>query len=286
MLTRIIADKRRELAERKKNRESPPVGQLLTEEAPSFRGAISRDDCNVIAEIKYQSPSHGPFLCQDPPEEIAESYVRAGAAAISVLTDAKHFHGSLEHLRRVRARLDEIPGAHTAEGAGLTEEAFSQTPLLRKDFILDPVQVDEARSFGASAFLLIAACLSADELSSLRGHGEELGMDALVEVHDLFELDAAIESGASIIGVNNRNLRSFEVDLRTSFDMARRMEGESGYLLVAESGISEPSQLGELRDAGFCAFLLGTILMNSASPGRRLSELLRAAAKRGDAVGS
>lgn len=284
MLSKIIEDKRTEIAARKGNRETPPFSELVTEEAPSFRAAISRDKCNVIAEIKYQSPSHGPFLCQDSPEDIAAGYVRAGAAAISVLTDEKHFHGSLDHLRRVRAALDGLEEAHAAEAESQREVRASRTPLLRKDFILDPVQVNDARRFGASAFLLIAACLSVDELRSLRSHGEELGMESLVEVHDAFELEAAIDSGASMIGVNNRNLRTFEVDLQTSFDLARRMEGETGHLLVAESGISEPSQLRELRDAGFSAFLIGTILMNSISPERRLSELLQAAARSAGSV--
>jgi len=227
---------------------------------PGFSAALPATKTNIIAEIKYRSPSHGPFRCRKPPDEIADSYVENGAAALSVLTDQTFFSGSLDHLARVRKRLIE-------------QERSAKIPILRKDFILDRRQVVEACRFGASAYLLIAACLDVVQLRELIQCGEEQGIEPLVEVHDAWELERAIDSGAGIIGVNNRNLKTFEVDIRTSFELARMLEGES-YLLVAESGISEPQQVRELQDAGFSAFLIGTAFMNSKNPGEELASLL------------
>ena len=216
---------------------------------------------SIIAEIKYKSPSHGFFACQRTPEEISGSYSRAGAAALSVLTDQVFFAGSLEYLARVRKHLDQ----------GV---AGRPVPLLRKDFILDRYQILEAGNAGASALLLIAAVLPGPRLKELLEATGENGMEALVEVHDPRELEAALESGAGIIGVNNRNLKNFKVDIRTSFDIARRLEGVEGLLLVSESGISEPLQIQELAAAGFEGFLIGSAFMDSEDPGEALAGLL------------
>lgn len=260
MLERIIEKKKQELAAAAGRTVQESIWEQLDQEVPSFSEALRKPSINIIAEIKYSSPSHGPFTCQDPPEKIAESYAEAGAAALSVLTDQTFFSGNAEFLTRARKTLS-------------SDERFRSLPLLRKDFIIDRNQIVEARQIGASACLLIAACLSQMELQGLIEAGVEQGLDSLVEVHDPYELEKSLEAGAAIIGVNNRNLKTFEVDLRTSFDLARRLEGEDR-LIVAESGISEPQQIVELKDAGFSAFLIGTTFMDSRNPGLKLRELL------------
>ena len=262
MLDRILARKRQDLEEAK---ERVPLAGLLeagsVRPVPSFEAALTRPQINVIAEIKYHSPSRGAFTCRLPPREIARLYLDNGAAAISVLTEKHFFHGDLEFIRTVR-------------------EQETGLPLLRKDFIFDAYQLAEARAQGASACLLIAACLPAERLKELIRHGQDFRLDALVEVHDAFELETAVESGARIIGVNNRDLRTFNVDLNTSFKLARLLEGESGFALVSESGIREHVQLLELRDAGFHAFLVGSLLMDSDDPGAGLRDLLQTGAVR------
>lgn len=250
MLTRIVRDKKREIAGTKLQR---PFSELLhklqdLEPAPSFSKAITGSNINIIAEIKYRSPSHGFFTCHLPPQEIAQIYAENGAAAISILTEKNYFGGNLDFL-------------HTCGG---------RLPLLRKDFIFDNYQILESRVHGASAYLLIAAIVSRAELADLILYGNDVGLDPLVEVHNPFELEAAIESGAKIIGVNNRNLNTFEVNIKTSFEIARRLEGETGFVLVSESGIDEFAQIRELKDAGFSAFLIGSSLMEAENPGETL----------------
>jgi indole-3-glycerol phosphate synthase len=279
LLERILGTKRLEIARRSAER---PVAALL-ETAPEVRlprlsDALAGDSLHVIAEVKYQSPSHGLFACQDTPARVSRSYAQGGAAALSILTDETYFKGKLEFLDEVR----DIMGRDWAfsDEDRDSEEAHHEPwrrrrlPLLRKDFIVDRYQVVEARAHGASAFLLIVACLSAGRLADLREYGAELGLEALVEVHDLFELDSALDSGARVIGVNNRNLRDFSVNIETAFQIARRLEGESSLTLVAESGLSTRSQLVELKDAGFSGFLIGTAFMETSSPGHALAELL------------
>lgn len=280
LLERILETKRREIAERTAER---PLADLL-EAAPEARlprlsDALVGDSLHVIAELKYQSPSHGPFACRDAPARVARSYARGGAAALSILTDETYFKGKLQFLDEVR----EVMGRDWAlsdeerESAEARMEPWRRKPLplLRKDFVLDRYQVAEARAHAASAFLLIVACLSRGRLVDLREYGAELGLEALVEVHDLFELESALESGARIIGVNNRDLRDFSVNIDTSFEIARRLEGERSLSLVAESGLSTRSQLVELKDAGFSGFLIGTAFMETQSPGGALADLLR-----------
>ncbi len=257
MLDQIVASKRRELA---LTMSQTPLAALHRglpgDPPPRFSERLEQPGIRIIAEIKYRSPSRGEFACKLPPEEVARSYAQAGAAALSVLTDEPYFGGSLANLKAAREALPEIP-------------------LLRKDFILDRYQIAEARLHGASAYLLIVACLADGELKSLLGRGAEYQLEALVEVHDAFELETAIESGARLIGVNNRNLKTFDVNLRVSFDLARCLEGESGFVLVSESGIRSRSQILELRDAGFKGFLIGSSLMDSDDPGEALEKLLK-----------
>ncbi len=255
ILDEIVAAKKEELIE---TMRACPLEELLariSEETPvSFTSALDREGINIIAEIKYRSPSQGAFRCQLPPEQVARLYSENGAAAVSVLTERNHFEGDLGFL-------DEI------------NQGLPALPLLRKDFIVDRYQVAETRRSPASAYLLIVSCLSQGELEDLIDYGRELNLEALVEVHDPYELEIAVEQGARTIGVNNRNLKTFDVSIETSFDIARRMEGEEGYLLVSESGIEGHSQILELGDAGFSAYLIGSSLMNSENPGERLHEL-------------
>ena len=255
VLEQIVASTKQELIQTK---ESVPLEKLLgripKEPPASLTSALAPPGVNIIAEIKYKSPSHGAFACQLPCRDLAGIYSENGAVALSVLTEKHYFSGDLSFLQEIA---EEQPGL----------------ALLRKDFIVDPYQVVEARSSGACAYLLIVACLSELKLQSLIHYGQEFQLDALVEVHDPFELEKAINAGAGIIGVNNRNLRTFEVDLDTSFDIARRMEGEKGYTLISESGIEEHSQIVELQDAGFQAFLVGSIFMDDSDPGRKLRQL-------------
>lgn len=256
LLDRIVEAKRQQLTELRLRKPLEDLAAEIPEAPPpSFQESLRADGVNIIAEIKYSSPSHGPFLIQEPPEDVASAYRDHGAAAVSVLTDEPYFQGKAEYLARIRDR-------------------FPDLPLLRKDFTLDRYQVLEARVLGASAVLLIAACLDLGRLRQLQKDAAECRLDALVEIHDLFELETALEAGARIIGVNNRDLRSFRIDIDVSFRVARELEGEEGVTLVSESGISEPAQIHELRAAGFHAFLVGSTLMDSENPGQDLRRLI------------
>ncbi|MDA2933148.1 indole-3-glycerol phosphate synthase TrpC [Acidobacteria bacterium AH-259-D05] len=255
MLEEIVASKKQELIETKTRLSLQDLLCQIPEQPPvSFTSAITQPGVNIIAEIKYRSPSRGSFACQLPCRDLARIYSSSGAVALSVLTEKNYFAGDLQFLQEIGEELPEVP-------------------LLRKDFIVDRYQIVETRCTNASAYLLIVSCLSEGELQGLISYGGDLHLDALVEVHDPFELEKAMKSGAHIIGVNNRNLRSFEVDIDTSFDIARRMAGESGHILISESGIEEDSQIVELRDAGFSAFLIGSTLMDSSDPGAKLGQL-------------
>ena len=219
----------------------------------SFYNAVDRDDrLNLIAEIKKASPSKGLLREEYDPVEIAIDYESHGAAAISILTEEDHFLGSLEHLQRVRRNVSR--------------------PLLRKDFIFDPYQVYETAGAGADAILLIVAILDPATLASLIQLAEQVGLDALVEVHDRQELDTACGAGAKIIGINNRNLKTFRVDLHTTLQLAPHVPDAA--ILVSESGIHTADDIRMLRDAGCDAFLIGEAFMKSEKPGRALRELM------------
>ncbi len=277
ILDQILSVKVEEVAALK---EDLSLSRLLDrcggEPAPVFSDALRAAGLAVIAEIKYSSPSHGAFRCQDPPESVARSYAIGGAAALSILTDKRFFKGDLSYLDRVRKVQERLWALSDEEfeREGHEDWRLRRLPMLRKDFIIDRYQVGEARVNGASAYLLIVAGLDPGKLNELMRFGEDLGLEALVEVHDERELEVAVEAGSRLIGVNNRNLRTFEVNLATSFAVARRLEGEAGFTLVAESGISHRSQLIELGDAGFTGFLIGTSFMESDDPGAELARLL------------
>ena len=230
-----------------------------------FRRALgSTPGVSVIAEIKRQSPSKG-LICEDfDPVAIARAYAGAGAACISVLTDERFFGGSLEILRRVRAAVE--------------------TPLLRKDFVIDPYQIDEARVAGADCVLLIVTALDDERLKHLHDHAKGRSLDVLVEVHDEREFDRALAVGANLVGVNNRDLRTFDVDLATTEHIASRLGGDrrglgpdtrSGIVLIAESGIRDAADVARLERAGADGFLVGESLMRQPDPGKALEELRR-----------
>ncbi len=215
-----------------------------------FAGAL-RNSPAIIAEVKKASPSRGLLSEDFDPARTARQYEDGGAAAMSVLTDEEFFQGSLGDLEVARAAC--------------------QLPTLRKDFTIDPLQIVEAAAHGADAILLIAAILDSTEMRSLRELAESLGLAALVEVHTADELQATIDSGAKIIGVNNRDLHTFEVRIGLSLDLAESIP--SGATRVAESGIFTASDVRRLGDAGYHAFLVGEALMKSGDPTAALKAL-------------
>lgn len=221
--------------------------------AVGFRESLSRADrVNVIAEVKRASPSKGVIRADLDPVDVGVSYASAGAAAISVLTEEDYFLGSLEVLRRIGERVT--------------------VPLLRKDFLFDRYQLLEAAEAGADAILLIAAALEPALLRDLLSEARALGLDALVEVHTARELEVVVQSGSDLVGVNNRDLGTFEVDLGVSLRLAKL--APKALLLVCESGIEERETIDRMREAGFQAFLVGEHLMRSPDPGEALRSLL------------
>ncbi len=257
ILNRILARKVEEVAERGAR---VPLAELAARIAdlPDTRGFVAAIEARieegepaVIAEIKKASPSKGVIRADFDPAAIARSYERGGAACLSVLTDADFFHGHEDYLRAARAACS--------------------LPVLRKDFTVDAYQVYEARVIGADCILLIVAALDDATLLDLTLLAAELDLDVLVEVHDEAELERALELPAPLIGVNNRNLRTFEVSLDTSLALRARMT--DGRVLVSESGIATPADVARLRAAGIHAFLIGETFMRAADPGAALSAL-------------
>jgi len=255
ILARIVAHKREQLA-----RHAPRLDEWEQQAAVrlldrrDFRAALCAHAPAVIAEVKKASPSKGVLCAEFDPARIAGDYRRGGASAISVLTDETFFQGSLRDLETVRAT------------AGL--------PVLRKDFTIASSHIVEAAAHGADAILLIAAILTEREMRDFRETAARYGMAALVEVHNRGELDAAMAAGSEIIGVNNRNLSTFEVTLETSLRLAEHMP--EGVLRVSESGIHGAGDVARLRAAGYTAFLVGEHLMKSGDPARALQELVAA----------
>lgn len=227
--------------------------QFTIERSPRlFRKALSREGVNIIAEIKRASPSKGVINDRVDVEKVAVEYQNSGVCAISVLTEEDRFLGSSEDLIKVRRVTD--------------------LPILRKDFIFDEFQILESKSIGADAVLLIVKILSKEKLKELLQLAESLGMDALVEVHTRKEMEVALEVGAKIIGVNNRDLRSFEVSLDVSRELIKCAPRD--VLMVSESGISRKEEILELRSLGFSAFLIGETLMKSENISEKLKALL------------
>lgn len=250
-LEQILTSTRQSLSELRGRRAALERDIALKQAAPSFREALRRSTVAVIAEVKRRSPSAGSIREDLDPGERAALYASHGAAAISVLTDGPYFGGSVDDLRAA------------AERCGL--------PVLRKDFILDEVQILEARAAGASAVLLIVRVLGAARLEALLRYSTGLGLDALVEVHTGAELEAGIDAGAEIIGVNSRDLDTFRIHLEESWDLLARIPGDR--VAVAESGIHGQSEIRDVAAAGADAVLIGTALSAAAEPERLLTEL-------------
>jgi indole-3-glycerol phosphate synthase len=255
ILDRILSTKRQELAAAKSARPLRELRAALAEAPPprDFFAALSGGGpIKLIAEVKRASPSQGLIRADFDPVAIAGVYQRHGATCLSVLTDAPYFQGSLEYLRAIRRAVD--------------------LPLLRKDFLLDPYQLLEAREAGADAVLLIAECLSAGELRDLHGQALELGLTPLVEFYEAGNLDQVLAAGARLVGVNNRDLRSFHTDLQHTVRMRARVPREC--LLVGESGIHGRADAALLEAAGVDAMLVGEHLMASPDIGLAVDQLL------------
>jgi indole-3-glycerol phosphate synthase len=217
----------------------------------SLRSKISAGHAGVIAEVKKASPSKGILRPDFQPTQIAQSYAAHGAACLSVLTDVQFFQGSPDYLQQARGACS--------------------IPVLRKDFMIDPYQVYEARSWGADCILLIVAALDHGLMAELEACAHDLGMGVLVEVHDEAELSAALRLKTAMLGINNRNLRTFETSLQTTIDLLSRIPSEK--LVVTESGILKPEDVKRMRDADVHAFLVGEAFMRAPDPGVELSRL-------------
>jgi indole-3-glycerol phosphate synthase len=257
ILQKIVAVKHEEIAAARKKASLEVVradaeSRVLTRD---FEGAMRRKIAAgqpaVIAEVKKASPSKGVLRADFIAADIAQSYAEHGAACLSVLTDRQFFQGQPDYLKQARASCD--------------------LPVLRKDFLVDPYQVYEARAMGADCILLIAACLDDAQMADFEAIARDLGMAVLVEVHDGPELDRALRLKTPLVGVNNRNLRTFEVSLDTTLDLMTRLPADR--LLVTESGILSAADVRKMREAGVHAFLVGEAFMRAPDPGEALAQL-------------
>jgi indole-3-glycerol phosphate synthase len=259
VLERILAETREELARRKREMPLQPTvaeGSRNEDGAGRFRDALRAPGVGVIAEFKRRSPSAGTLREAPDLVEIVSAYERGGAVAVSVLTEGPNFGGALEDLRLARATC--------------------ALPLLRKDFVVDPYQLYEAVAAGADAVLLIVAALEQEQLAALHLQARSIGLDVLVEVHDRDELQRALAVGAEIVGINNRDLRDFSVDVQRTERLMDEIP--SGVIVVSESGIVGAAQLSSLRERGVQAVLVGEALMRSGDPEAALRELRSAKA--------
>lgn len=257
ILDQILRRKREEIAlARPKRSEAALLAQAQANDSArgflaALAGSIQANRAAVISEFKRRSPSKGWIAEHADPSAVAAAYQKAGASCMSVLTDEDYFGGSIDDLQ-------------TARGA-------CQLPVLRKDFTIDSYQIVEARAIDADAILLIAAALSRSRLEELQATAVEVGLDVLVEVHNRAELDQALEANAMLIGVNNRNLRTFETDLNTTLELKQHLPEDR--LLVTESGIHRTEDVKIMRDNGVHAFLVGEALMRDEHPAERYQEL-------------
>jgi indole-3-glycerol phosphate synthase len=256
ILGKILAQKRLRIEDAKGRRSVEDLRNIADKKVPrdkDFVAAITRTDrTNIIAEFKRASPSKGWINEEAAPENIAAIYETVGAAAISVLTEGDFFKGSLDDLKSVKNT--------------------TQLPVLRKDFIFDEYQIYESAAFGADAILLIVSALTKRELIDMQELARENGLAALIEVHDRNELDVALETGAKVIGVNNRALDTFKTSLDVSREMIKHVPKE--IVMVAESGISTREEIKELQELGYSAFLIGESLMRSSHLENALKTLL------------
>ena len=251
ILDTIVEQKKKEVAEL----QATGIPELDGDIDPprGFRNAlVTYPGVSLIAEAKKASPSKGVIRADFDPVAIAHDYERGGAQAMSVLTDEKFFQGSLEYIPQIRRQVS--------------------LPILRKDFIIHEIQVTQAGRYGADAILLIAAILDVSQMKDLQAQSNELGMDALVEVHDEQELEKALEAQSTLIGINNRNLNDFSMDLGTTFRLQKEIP--SGIPVVSESGIRDYSDIRRCADAGIAAVLVGETLMRAGSPKDAIAELM------------
>ena len=258
ILAKILAVKVEEVAAARQMRSEAEVlreaqaRQDVRGFAQAIEDKISQGKAGVIAEIKKASPSKGVLRETFQPAEIAATYAVHGAACLSVLTDVQFFQGSHDHLRQARAACS--------------------LPVLRKDFVIDPYQIIAARAMGADCVLLIVAALTPTQLREMETLAMELGMDVLVEVHDAQELDIALTLKTPLLGINNRNLRTFETSLRTTLDLLPRIP--AGKRVVTESGILKPEDVKLMREHKVDAFLVGEAFMRAADPGAELARVV------------
>jgi len=251
ILDKIIGTKKEEVVQLKKVTSQAQLQKSIAglEPCRDFKKALKNNNCNIIAEVKCASPSRGRLVTEFDPVHIAQIYEKNGAAAISVLTDEKYFSGHKNHLTQIRQKVS--------------------LPLLRKDFIIDPIQIDETRVIGADAILLIVRTLGS-KLKEFISIAQDIGLYPLVEVHTEEELDAALDAGADIIGINNRNLDTFVTDIET----CRRLKAQipTDKIVVAESGIKARNDIELLMQAGINAFLIGEHLVTALDNGKKLRE--------------
>lgn len=257
ILNKIVSVKREELAQALERRSLSAIradaeSRVLTRDfEAALRGAVGRGRSAVIAEVKKASPSKGVLRADFEPADIAQSYAEHGASCLSVLTDRQFFQGSVDYLKQARASC--------------------QLPVLRKDFLIDPYQVYESRAMGADAILLIAACLDDAQMRDMEAIAQGLYMSVLVEVHDAAELERALALKTGLIGVNNRNLRTFEVSLDTTLSLMGSVPKDR--LLITESGILAREDVERMRSAGVHAFLVGEAFMRAPDPGAAMAGL-------------
>lgn len=257
VLKKIVARKWEEIAERKPQQSEAALLQKI-QQVDAARGfvtamerALAAGRSAVIAEAKKASPSKGVIRAAFDPAAIARSYEAGGAACLSVLTDRDFFQGHEDYLQQARAACS--------------------LPVIRKDFIVDPYQVLEARAIGADCILLIAACLSDQQMRELCAAAVDLGMDVLIEVHDRQELDRSLPLEQTLVGINNRNLHTFDVSLNTTFELLPHIPGQR--IVVTESGILGPDDVEQMRAHAVNAFLVGETFMRAEQPGQKLKEL-------------
>jgi indole-3-glycerol phosphate synthase len=257
ILDKIVAVKREEVAAALRHKPLDVVradaeSRVLTRDFEgAMRAKIAAGQAAVIAEIKKASPSKGVLRAEFIPADIAQSYAEFGAACLSVLTDKQFFQGSVDFLKQARASCD--------------------LPVLRKDFMIDAYQIYEARAMGADAILLIAACLDDAQMADMEAVARSLDMAVLVEVHDRAELERALKLKTRLVGINNRNLKTFEVSLQTTLDMLPDVPADR--LLVTESGIQTPEDVRRMREAKVHAYLVGEAFMRADEPGEALAKL-------------
>lgn len=254
ILDKIVANKKRELAEQKKY---VPIDQLIvkitdTSNKHTFKQALLESSTGIIAEFKRRSPSRGWIFENAKITDVIPHYSRNGASAISVLTDTDFFGGTFADFEEARN--------------------LTHTPLLRKDFMVDEYQFYQAKALGANAVLLIASCLTSTQTRQFAAKAKELGMDVLLEIHNEAEIDH-INEYVDVVGVNNRNLGTFVTDVQISFDLSEKIP--SGFLKISESGISQPQTVIDLRQAGFRGFLMGENFMKTDNPGKALDDFIK-----------